>query len=41
MPKKFRGVGIKNLKLWSKSYIATYTWAIAKKKDVLWLKWMR
>jgi len=36
-PKNQRGLGIKNLNLWNQACIAKLIWAIAKKKDNLWV----
>lgn len=34
------GLGLKDLFAWNKATIAKLVWAIAKKKDVLWVKWV-
>jgi len=39
-PKKYGGVGLKNLGTWNKASIAKIIWAIAEKKDLLWVKWV-
>ena len=39
-PKKYGGLGIKNLNLWNNACIAKLVWAIAKKKDHLWIQWI-
>ncbi|KAJ8419576.1 hypothetical protein Cgig2_018899 [Carnegiea gigantea] len=38
-PKKNKGMGIKNVEAWKKASIAKLVWAIAQKKDLLWVKW--
>ena len=40
MPKSQGGIGIKGLSAWNKATIAKLTWAVAKKKEILWVKWM-
>ncbi|KAJ8427473.1 hypothetical protein Cgig2_021883 [Carnegiea gigantea] len=37
-PKKYGGIGLKNLATWNKACIAELVWYIALKKDMLWLK---
>ena len=39
-PKNYRGVGLKNLGAWNKASIAKIVWAIAEKKNLLWVKWL-
>jgi len=38
--KKYGGAGIKDLTSWNKATIAKLVWAIATKKDSLWVKWV-
>ena len=38
--KKNGGAGIKDFKAWNKATIAKLVWAIANKKDSLWVKWV-
>nr|GEX97220.1 RNA-directed DNA polymerase, eukaryota, reverse transcriptase zinc-binding domain protein [Tanacetum cinerariifolium] len=39
-PKKFGGLGLKNLKDWNEALLAKHIWNIASKKDTLWVKWV-
>ena len=39
-PKKYGGLGLKNLGAWNKACIAKTVWAIALKEDLLWVKWV-
>ncbi|KAJ8420803.1 hypothetical protein Cgig2_011602 [Carnegiea gigantea] len=42
-PKKYGGLGLKNLAAWNKACIACIAklvWFIAMKKDILWVKWV-
>ena len=39
-PRKLGGLGIKNLNLWNNACIAKLVWAVAKKKDLLWIQWV-
>ena len=39
-PKKHGGLGVKNLNLWNNACIAKLVWAVAKKKDHLWILWV-
>ena len=38
--KKHGGIGIKDFTAWNKATIAKLVWAIATKKDSLWVKWV-
>ncbi|KAJ8421921.1 hypothetical protein Cgig2_025976 [Carnegiea gigantea] len=38
--KTYGGLGIEDLEAWNKALIAKLAWAIEKKKDVLWIKWV-
>ena len=40
LPKSQGGIGIKEFTARNKSTIAKLTWAIAKKKEVLWVRWV-
>ena len=40
MDKSYGGADIKDLASWNKAIIAKLVWAVAKKKDVLWVKWV-
>ena len=40
LDKKNGGLGIKDLAAWNKALIAKLVWAVAKKKDLLWVKWV-
>ena len=40
MPKSQGGIRLQNLLAWNKAIIAKLVWAIASKKDVLWVKWV-
>jgi len=40
-PKKFGGLCIRNLEGWNKARIAKLVLAVAKKKDILWVKCMK
>ncbi|XP_070010474.1 uncharacterized protein [Nicotiana sylvestris] len=35
-----RGLNVMNMLYWNKAAIAKHLWAVAKKKDSLWIKWM-
>ncbi|KAJ8419248.1 hypothetical protein Cgig2_009795 [Carnegiea gigantea] len=37
--RKNGGLGIRNMEVWNKACIAKLVWAVAKKKDLLWVKW--
>lgn len=39
-PRKYGGLGIKDFQAWNKAKIAKPVWAVATKKDILWLKWV-
>jgi len=39
-PKKYGGIGLKNLSAWNKASIIKLVWCIALKKDILWEKWI-
>ncbi|KAJ8422905.1 hypothetical protein Cgig2_028767 [Carnegiea gigantea] len=39
-PQKNGGLRLKLLEAWNQAHIAKLVWAIAKKKDLLWLKWV-
>jgi len=39
-PKSKGSLGIKDFAAWNNAIIAKQVWAIANKKDVLWVKWM-
>ena len=38
--KKHGGLGIKDFEAWNNALIAKLVWAVATKKDVLWVKWV-
>ena len=38
--KKYGGIGIKEFTAWNKATIAKLVWAVANKKDTLWVKWV-
>ncbi|KAJ8419944.1 LOW QUALITY PROTEIN: hypothetical protein Cgig2_023874 [Carnegiea gigantea] len=40
-PGKYRGLGMKNLNMWIRAYVAKLVWAIVKKRDNLWIHWIR
>ena len=40
LDKKYGGLGIKDLAAWNKALIAKQVWAVAQKKDLLWVKWV-
>ena len=40
LPRKHGGFDLKNLVAWNKAYNAKLVWAIATKKDILWVKWV-
>ena len=37
--KKHGGLGIKDYVAWNRATVAKLVWAVASKKDVLWVKW--
>ena len=39
-PKKYGGLGLKNLTAWNKASVAKLVWCVALKKDMLWVKWV-
>ena len=39
-PKTHGILGLKNLKAWNKACIAKLVWAVADKKDMLWVRWV-
>ena len=39
-PKKFGGMGIRNIEAWNKPSIEKLIWAVAIKKDLLWVRWV-
>jgi len=39
-PKKYGGLGLRNLDAWNKASLAKLVWAVAMKKDSLWMKWV-
>ncbi|VFQ95590.1 unnamed protein product [Cuscuta campestris] len=40
MPRKYGGLGFKNLVLWNKASLMKLIWDISLKKDILWIKWI-
>ena len=40
MPKSKGGLGIKDLATWNKATIAKLVWAVAQKRDILWVRWV-
>ena len=40
LPKTVGGIGLKNLEVWNKAWIAKLVWEIAMKKDILWIRWV-
>jgi len=40
LPRKHRGFSLKNLIAWNKACITKLVWAVAAKKDILWVKWV-
>ena len=40
LPRKYGGYGIKNMALWNLASVAKLVWAVATKKDNLWVKWV-
>jgi len=40
LPKAQDGVGTRNLAAWNKALIAKLIWAVAEKKEILWVKWV-
>ena len=38
--KQYGGLGIKDFEAWNKAIIAKLVWAVAQKKEVLWVKWV-
>jgi len=39
-PRKYGGIGLKNLGAWNKATITKIVWVIGLKKDSLWVKWV-
>ena len=39
-PKKYGGIGLKNLAAWNQASIAKLVWMVALKKDIMWVKWV-
>jgi len=39
--KKYGGIRLKDFANWNKATIAKLVWALSKKKDVLWVRWVR
>lgn len=39
-PKAEGGLGLKSLKEWNKTSMLRHLWAICKKQDALWVKWI-
>jgi len=37
-PKKYGGLGVKNLECWNDACMAKLVWAVAMKKDIMWVK---
>ena len=40
LPKSKGGLGIKDFAAWNKAFIAKLVWAVADKKDTLWVRWV-
>ncbi|KAM6577500.1 hypothetical protein CsatB_029337 [Cannabis sativa] len=40
LPKEYGGVGFREGKKWNKALMAKFLWAIARKQDSLWVKWV-
>jgi len=40
LEKKYGGLGLKDLAAWNAAIKAKLDWAVAKKKDLLWVKWV-
>lgn len=40
LPKQFGGLGLKQLGLWNTAAIGKQVWALAMKKDSLWVRWI-
>jgi len=40
LPKKYGGLGLKNVQLWNTTCIVKLLWQITRKKDMLWIKWI-
>jgi len=40
LPKAQGGLVLKDFKLWNKATIAKLVWAISRKKDILWVRWV-
>lgn len=40
LPKQAGGLGLRNISVWNTAAMGKYVWAITKKKDSLWLKWV-
>lgn len=39
-PKSEGGLGLKSLKEWNKASMMQHLWALCKKADILWVKWV-
>lgn len=39
-PKKHGGLGLTDLETWNRAKIASAVWAVAEKRDLLWVKWV-
>lgn len=40
MPKSVGGLNVMNILLWNRAAICKQLWALAHKKDTLWVKWV-
>lgn len=40
LPKKWGGLGFKRLDIWNRAACFKHIWAVAQKKDCIWLKWV-
>ena len=40
LPKAQGGMGLRDYEAWDKALIAKLVWAVAHKKDTLWVKWI-
>lgn len=40
LPQHAGGLGLRNTQVWNTAALGRYVWAIANKKDCLWLKWV-